>query len=279
MGPVSAYILSSPEYFATLLKSHKNLSPKPLMAIALKNMFGAPKSAFQLYENDRSGLAPTLPPDSKLKPSERVFFHQRNAALKYLSGEPLNKMTERFMGLLSKRLFEDQSIGIKWTNFSDLTLFMQDKIFETALEALCGPHLVRQTPSFISDFWEYIDCLPTLVFGLPRWMTPKSYAARDKVLRGIMKWHVFSRKHEDYHDLGDEVPEWEEFWGSKYLKARQAYGQTAGMDDEALAAEELALLAAYVLASLQMNSPLTRSSATLEPMQIRLLLLFGSCSS
>jgi hypothetical protein len=249
MGPVSAYI-ATPEYFATLLKTDKNLSPKPLMAIVMENMFGTPKSAISLYRNDHSGLGPKPAPGYQIESEKRVFFHQRNAANKYLSGVPLHKMTERFMNMLSKDLFNDKTIKRNWTDFPDLNLFFQNRIFEAAVEALCGPHLLYQTPSFTDDFWEYISCTPTLAYGLPRWMSPKSYAARDKVLRGIMKWHAFARQHEDYSNTSDDAPEWEEYWGSRYLKARQTYGQAAGLDNTALAAEDLSLIVAYVIRKL-----------------------------
>jgi hypothetical protein len=244
MGPVSAYILSSPEYFATLLKTNKNLSPKPLIAIVMENMFGTPKSAISLYKNDHSGLGPNPPQGYEIRSEERVFFHQRNAANKYLSGRHLHKMTERFMKMLSRDIFNDKTVTAEWKSFPDLNLFLQNRIFEAALEALCGPHLLRQTPTFTDDFWDYIACTPTLIYGLPRWMTPRSYAARDKVLGGIIKWHAFARKHEDHHNTNDDAPEWEEYWGAQYLKARQSYGQTAGMDNEALAAEDLSLIVA-----------------------------------
>ncbi|KAL4741153.1 hypothetical protein BDV11DRAFT_168504 [Aspergillus similis] len=94
-------------------------------------------------------------------------------------------------------------------------------------------------PSFEKDFWEYVDETPTLMKSMPRWMVPKAYGARD---------HVFAAN-------SPEDPNWDEYWGSSWLKVGQQFGRDTGcMDDDALAAEDVALLVAqlrWILQNLQ----------------------------
>lgn len=81
--------------------------------------------------------------------------------------------------------------------------------------------------------------------SLPRWMVPRAYAARDRVFAAVKHWHRFARAHSDYRRNGPQDPDWDEYWGSAWLKVRQQFGQDTGaMDEDALAAEDVALLVA-----------------------------------
>lgn len=133
-----------------------------------------------------------------------------------------------------------------WVHLDDLYTFAQSAIFRAAVGALFGTHLLRLNPGFEKDFWAYVDATPTLLKGLPRWMAPEAYKSRDKVLKAIEKWHRFAREKEDWRGSEREgEPEWGEYWGSKYLKKRQEFGEKMeGMSAEGLAAEDLALMVA-----------------------------------
>ena len=247
LGPTPAYLVSDPEHFEKLLKSGRNLSPKPGIAVTMENMFGTPADAARIYKEDNSGISPIPVPGTSIKPNNRVFYHQHAAAHKYLSGQALRAMTERFMDFLAEDLAGDTTIREDWTEGPDLFALFQKQVFCAATRALFGPWLLRLNPSFTEDFWEYVDETPTLLKGLPRFMASGAYAVRDRVLGSIMKWHKYATEHSDYSLNGPETPEWEEFWGSKYLKVRQENGRAVEcMDDVAMAAEDLALLVAYV---------------------------------
>jgi hypothetical protein len=248
LGPAQAYLVSAPEHFDTLLKAGRNLSPKPGIAVTMENMFGTPASAAKIYKADTSGIAANALPGSSVEPQNRVFYHQHAAAHKYLSGQALRAMTERFMDFLAQDMAGDAAITEEWTEGPDLFVFFQKQVFCAATRALFGPWLLRLNPSFSEDFWKYVDETPTLLKGLPRVMAPAAYAVRDRVLDGIKKWHKYASEHSDYRVNGPEAPEWDEFWGSKYLKIRQQNGRaTDSMTDVAMAAEDLALLVAYAI--------------------------------
>lgn len=116
---------------------------------------------------------------------------------------------------------------------------------------MCGPHLIRLSPSFVADFWAYLEQWPTLSKMYPRWLVPRAFEARDRVVAAIMAWHRYAREHEDYRRQpqgqggGDGAEQWDEYWGGPWFKIRQAWGQDCGeWDDEALACEDLAMIVA-----------------------------------
>lgn len=244
IGPLQSYLISSASAFMSLTKSWQHLTPKPAIAVAIENVFGTPSEAIHVYKDDDSGIAPTPLQGTNVEPKKRIWYHHSKVAHMYLSGKSLQELGTRFMELLSHNIAEDESIGTKWIERPDLYLFWQDQIFEAALGALFGPHLLRLNPTFTRDFWAYVGCMSTLMMGLPRWITPKSWRARKKVLEGIKTWHRYAVAHSDPGKEGREK-DWDEYWGSTYLKARYRFvSATSAMDEDAHAADDLALMVA-----------------------------------
>ncbi|GIK04692.1 hypothetical protein Aspvir_008785 [Aspergillus viridinutans] len=120
-------------------------------------------------------------------------------------------------------------IGGEWVQLPDLYSFWKSRIFHAAVKALFGPYLLSLTPSFEEDFWEYVDETPTLMKSMPRWMVPKAYGARDRVFAAVKTWHRFARAHSDYRQNSPEDPDWDEYWGSSWLKVRQQFGTRHGV--------------------------------------------------
>ena len=218
------------------------MSTKSGVLIALENIFGTPSDVIPFYAADDSGVNSTPSPESRVKSEHRLNFFQVRAAHKHLAGHGLVQMTERFLGVLGQRI-ENSSIGSEWTEMADLYSFLQHEIFSAAVEALCGKYLLTQYPGFVDDFWEFDRSVPTLFKGLPRWLTPKPYQVRQRLLNAIKSWHRLAREHSDFTKTGPEDPEWDPYWGSKLMRARQNY--TKGMhfmNADALAAEDLGLI-------------------------------------
>lgn len=132
-----------------------------------------------------------------------------------------------------------------WVDVPDFYAWWTHRLFAAAITALCGPHLVALNPGFVEDFWDYMASWPTISKFYPRALAPGAYAARQRILDAIKRWHAYARQHSDYCDNGPEAPAWDEYWGSAWLKVRQQWGQDTGsMNDDALASEDLALITA-----------------------------------
>ncbi|KIA75981.1 hypothetical protein HK57_00224 [Aspergillus ustus] len=248
-GPLSAYVVTGSEALSTILRGSRTLTPKPFMARTMLTMFGTPQSAIPLYLEDDSGTGSKPLPGSNVPENRRIYAHQHAAAHRFLTGDALRGLTERFMAFLSEDL---HSLSVELDQVDngcfagdDFYTFWKDRIFRAAVKSLFGFKLLEVNPSFETDFWTYLDATPALTRGLPRWMTPRAHAARDKILDSIMKWHRAARENSDYMRSGPEDPDWDEYWGSVWLKKRYQFGVETGLlDERARAAEDLALLAA-----------------------------------
>ncbi|KAL2833628.1 cytochrome P450 [Aspergillus pseudoustus] len=276
-GSLSAYVITGSESLSTILRGSRTLTPKPFMARTMLTMFGTPQSAIPLYLEDDSGTGSKPLPGSNVPDNRRIYAHQHAAAHRFLTGDALRGLTERFMAFLSEDL---QNLSVKldedgdgWFVGDDFYTFWKDRIFRAAVKALFGLKLLELNPSFGTDFWDYLDATPVLTRGLPRWMTPSAHAARDKILDSITKWHRVAREDSENARRGTEDPDWDKYWGSVWLKKRYQFGVETGLlDERARAAEDLALLTAAnanaVVGAVWMTLHIFRGSAVkrqLEP--------------
>jgi hypothetical protein len=204
-----------------------------------------------MYFGDNSGIEPTPVPGTSVPSHQRIWQNQHADSAKYLTGEALRGLAARFTSVLSEAIADtnhgDPVNSGDWVTMDDFYPWWRSRVFAAASTALFGPHLVRLNPTLEDDFWKFAEAIPTLVKRYPAWMAPRAYAARNKMLSNVKKWHAHAREHADYRLSGDEAPKWDEYWGSVWLKARQAWGQDTGvMDDDGLASEDLALTIAFV---------------------------------
>lgn len=241
------HLVSGADHYVTIFNNQasRHMNTKAAVLMSLKNLFGTPANVIPFYAADNSGTTSTPLAGSRVKPEHRITYLQVKAAHKYLSGPALVQMTETFLNILEQRL-KISHVGSEWVDQPDLYGFLQYEVFSAAAEALCGSHLLPQSPRFVEDFWEYVSSVPTLVKGLPRWISPKSYRVRGRLLDAIKRWHKMAHEHSDCSKTGTSDREWEPYFGSKLMRARQEYARGMEfMNADALAAEDLGLIFAY----------------------------------
>ena len=247
LGPFKMYLVSGADHYVTLFnnKASRSMNTKAAVLLALENLFGTPANVIPFYAADDSGVNSTPLPGSRVRPEHRITYFQTRAAHKHLSGPGLVQMTELFLNVLRRRIHASH-IESEWVDLPDLYQFLQHEVFSAAVEALCGTHLLSQSPTFVEDFWEFVSSVPTLFKGFPRWMSPKPYRIRDRLLDAIKRWHKLAHERSDCTKIDANDPEWEPYFGSKLMRARQEYSRSMEfMNADALAAEDLGLIFAY----------------------------------
>ena len=127
----------------------------------------------------------------------------------------------------------------------DFANFIFKEVFTAAAIALCGPYLISLNPDFVDNFAEYISCLPIYAKCYPRWLKPRAFAVRDRLLESYKRWHKHALDHSPL-DRESEVL-WDEYWGSRLMKDRYTYAsKMSGMNADTIAAEDLGMLFASV---------------------------------
>ena len=162
------YLVSKADRYMTLFsnKASRCISTKALVLIFLK-VAGTSSDAIASYAADNSGVSLTPLPGSRVEPEHRIIYLQMKTAQKHLSGTGLAFMTELFFSDLTRQFLEGQ-IESGWVEKPCLYAYLQDKVFRTAVNALCGFYLLSQSSTFVRDFWQYVADVTTLVKRLFR---------------------------------------------------------------------------------------------------------------
>ncbi|KAJ2983341.1 hypothetical protein NUW58_g6266 [Xylaria curta] len=174
VGKLKFTLVTNPEHIQSMFKNSRLLSNKPVTIHVLDHLLGASKKILSFYDADDSGLAAKARAGSKVKPEDRVYYFQIRTAHKYLSGQHLQALNERFMATLD-RDFEGMSIGQDWVEYPDLYRFLQLTVTHSSIETVFGTKLLEINSTFVEDFWEFETNAPKLLHAMPRFLIPSAF--------------------------------------------------------------------------------------------------------
>lgn len=239
---LSFVVVSDPTHITTVFKSSKWLSSKPATLFSLKYLLNSPSSAAPFYEADDSGMSIRPRKESSVTQENRIHYWQAVTAQKFLAGQHLLEISERYLTTL-KRNLDAINISQEWTEFPDLYHFLQMNVTRSAVETIMGSKILEMHPTLVEDFWTFDSNVPKFLRCMPRWMIPSAYRNRDVLLRKIKEWHAYAHQHSDCTKTGHGDPDWDQYFGHKIVKARQEYAsKMEPMNAEARASEDLGLM-------------------------------------
>ncbi|EOD52225.1 putative abc transporter cdr4 protein [Neofusicoccum parvum UCRNP2] len=270
-------------FFSTVKKNIEELwdqsrlsSSTAIFSFVLRNMFGMAKAPARRYMLDNSGSGVRAHPKSNVLPHNRIDYRTHLCLQQFLLGSGLVPLFDRFHRLFSARL-ERLDVGLdSWVEMPDFVDFMAMEITPATVTAMCGPVLLQLSPDFPRLFWEYNDWIPSFSKGLPRFLIPRAYAVRDKLLGTIKAWHQYATEQTSKLDtkpdgeaIGEANGEADAFWGSKFFRERQ---QTLlAVDDydaDAIASEDFGSIWGFntnaILASIWATLDVFRDAELLE---------------
>ncbi|KAL8865990.1 MAG: hypothetical protein Q9174_006568 [Haloplaca sp. 1 TL-2023] len=202
------------------------------------NAFGCPKHLVDLFkpQQSRTKLSNQVEDDVEL------LIHR--AVKTGLSGAHLEALTLRYQRCLTQAIATESilSQGDSWIEFQDLNSFIEKRVFEAAVQSMFGTYMLSLNPTLADDFWAFNRAIGTLFMGLPRWLSPAAYRARDRMLQHIERWQRHAEEHSERDQLGDDI-DWEPYYGSKFIRERQRLLDKRGiLDPTARAAENFAFM-------------------------------------
>lgn len=240
-------LVSNPEHIITIFKAAKQAGAKPATGMALRRVFGASAKAAKYWDADDSGLAVQPRKGTNVPPEHRVHFWTAHTAQTFLSGRHLQALNERFMLNLESQL-NSEGILDQWIEYPDLYAFVQSVVGRSSTETLMGPRLLELSPDILDDFRIYDNGILKFLFGWPRWMARAAYSARDRLRDAVEKWHTEAHKKAGINvdQIAAEDPEFDTYFGSKLIKARQSAMMKMGLDGRDRATLDMGLMFAYV---------------------------------
>ncbi|KAI8954547.1 cytochrome P450 [Xylaria longipes] len=246
LGHFQVTIVSNPAHIATIFRSSKQLTSKTAALFSLKYLLNTPPSSISFYDADNSGMATTPARGSTVEHVNRIHFHQARTAQRFLSSQHLLSLSQRYADTLNRNLQGlDKCHNGNWVEYNDLYHFLQVQVARAAIETLMGSKILEMNPDLIEDFWRFDTNVPNFLRCFPRWMIPSAYRARERLIANIKQWHAYAHANTDCSKVEDDDPEWEPYFGSKLIRARQSYSvKMKPMNADARASEDLGLLMA-----------------------------------
>lgn len=241
-GPSRFFLYRNSEHIKAVFRASKRTTNKSTTLFALRNLFDLPKSAVQLFQDDDSGTGLRPRKESKTSPENRINYLVTHTSREFLSSDYLEDMNRRYMSILLRHLdtFDVQS---EWVEFSDLHEFIQQATIRPSVEALVGSEFFKLNPEFDKDLFIFQHYIPDFLHLLPRWLIPTAYRVRRRLLQSIKRWHQHAHNHYDCSRYGPEDPNWEPYFGSKLIRAREHYSlKISKMTPDARATEDLGLI-------------------------------------
>lgn len=121
-------------------------------------------------------------------------------------------------------------------------------MFKASTTSFFGERLLAEYPDVVRDFWEFEPLFLDLLFGIPRWVKSAPHVVQEKVVKGLTAWIEANDRDVLGGGKGSlpspDMPDqdWEPRWGSRLVRARQAFFQQLGVSPRGRASMELGLL-------------------------------------
>ncbi|KAM0321290.1 hypothetical protein ACHAPQ_009513 [Fusarium lateritium] len=244
VGAEPMYFIPHGKYIVELFKASRHLTTKSLSILTVRDAFGLPAPDMLLYAGDDSGFdAKPAPGWENVEPMKRFHFVQHRDMHSFLTGSSLNAMTGKFVEVYSRNIDQDTKFHEdQWIEIDDLYEWLKNSLLRAAVDALCGDKFLELSPEFLEEFWSFDFHLPNLFKRLPRWVVPKSYNARDRVLQSVLRYHEFGRQQLDFSDEDVLKKDWTPEFGARLMSARQKMFKNVGISARGGAALDLGMM-------------------------------------
>jgi hypothetical protein len=217
-----------------VFQSPEQMTATQLHIKVFDKVMGSPKSALPLYAGIGEG-------------SEEIDHAHSAVPRLFLSGPSLIPVADVYVRTFRRQLSNKMIQTKSWMEIEDVWSFLQNEITRATVETIFGAALLKQYPKLVRDFWEFDSKIENFTFGLPRFMMPAAYTARDRLHENLLKWLKTVDEGDRPAKIGEDDPVWDEFMGSKFFQARDTvFAKVPTMDYQARAAEALAIMQGYV---------------------------------
>ncbi|KAK8108373.1 hypothetical protein PG984_014174 [Apiospora sp. TS-2023a] len=240
-----AYILSNAQDVQGLFRASKELTFEEFSVRVLEKVKKFPREDGAKMEADTSGSA-TIP----LHPvpeSSRIWRAIHANYDSHLTGSgPVSVLTNRFVRLFQEELDQVASAegkGARWTT-GCVNSLLEDKMFRASTRTLVGDAIFDLSPTFTSDFWEYDQNFMYFLYGLPRFLFPSAWQARERVFNAVKAYiaQAWDRLDPRHAAAEHDNPDFDDHFGSRLVRTREAMYANYGLSLDGRAASEMGLI-------------------------------------
>ncbi|KAF2258828.1 cytochrome P450 [Lojkania enalia] len=219
-------VILDPDHVKKVLQSSIELDPNPFIHQQIMGqLMGSPRETVAFYNSDGG----------------KMDYVQTTHIRQHLTGSSLVSMDKRFFTIFKRNIATKYAQNdSEWMEIPDLYDFMEKHVTLAIAETLLGSAVVEEYAELVSDLWLFIENTDNFFIGLPRFIIPSAYAARDRLLCHLKKW---SRESERLRDQDIVNRDWDPIAGSGLLQEREKlYSEMPGHGEDGRASQTLGLL-------------------------------------
>lgn len=238
LGPMYVYFVTGAKNVQAIFRNSKSLSTDAMVLQVYKNVLSLPKPDIAIFEADKSGSA--VDPLISIPEHERIW---RN--LHHINGHGLQSSVD--LGILTNT-FTREILDVMNQQPLETTVsiytFFRNQMSTAAGITIIGRGAFVQNPKMTEDFWEFSAGFMTLFFGIPRFLSPKVFEARDRLVEACVKTINKTAGRWDAILAADE--DWNEEFGSRLNRDREKAMIESGLSIEGRGAMMAGFLIGYV---------------------------------
>ncbi|KAM0402670.1 hypothetical protein ACHAPZ_005614 [Fusarium culmorum] len=244
VGAEQMYFIPHGQTIVELFKSSRYLTTKTFGIMTVRDAFGLPQPDVEIYAGDNSGVdVKPAPGWEHVEQAKRFHFVQHRQLNAFLSGNALNAIISKFTERYSDEIAQDTTFKEdEWVEVDDLYGWFKNHLLRATTVALCGEKFLELSPDFLEDFWSFDYHLPNLFRRLPRWVVPKSYQARDRLLECLLRYHQYGQQNLDFTDQKLLEKDWTPEFGAKIMSTRQEMFKNIGLSPRGGAALDVGMI-------------------------------------
>lgn len=251
LGPISMYLIIGADNIQAIFRHSRNLSFEFMQLRIAHKVKGLPLADAAKLGLDDSGTGAV--PLSGLAGDARIWHKLHSIYLSNLTERSsVDFLTSKFVEQFAKQLE-----SVPWALDSDsgttstgIYAFLQKYQFNASTTTLVGPRILKleqeshdahHQMKFAGTFWEYDAAFMTLLQGMPRFMCRKGWAARDRTLEATRAW-LRDATLAAASATGNTDADWDENFGSRLVRERNAALVEYGISFEGRAAMHMGLI-------------------------------------
>jgi hypothetical protein len=234
LGGQATHILFDPVAVEALFKA-KGPTRDRFNYLISENSLGIAKPDVMKYWGAAEATGEEKNREPRFETAEQQFEY-------LLRHDKVKELTSIFMDQLREELRQDKLFADEKEAEVDIVGWLRDHMFKASTHALYGSRLLEIYPELVQDIWAVDEAMVPLLSGFPTFLMPQHYAARDRGMAGMLRWHQAAWKETDGKPLEPNDVEWEPIYGSRFNRARQRFYMYRGITVQTKAAADLGIL-------------------------------------
>ena len=189
--------------------------------------------------------AQTAKPITNLGDDGRRIIHDLHKMTpQYLTGKPLDSLTDLFIQTLCADIDSKFPINVltsyEWQTL-DILAYVKTTWAHASITALFGSNIYTIWPEIEKWLWLFDEHFQSLFTKLPRFLLPLAWALRDEGWEKCAQWEREARKSEANKLFGED-PDWDPYWGLRFVRKRATYLKESGISDKARAGNQMVFI-------------------------------------